>query len=341
MRRFVRVLAAAILGLALLAADGAVAQTCFMLQAELMHLQARARGGSSSDRMRYERAWREQANVIARTEMRARRAGCYGGGFFLFRRDPDPSCNVLIPKLREMQRNLDRLDQLRRRAGGGSSGGDQWRISELQDMLASRGCNVPGRGVYEAPDSQVYEPQYSSRGTYRTLCVRTCDGFYFPISFSTVPNRFQDDAATCQAMCPGTESKLFYYPNPGGGPETMTALDGQSYSSLDTAFKYRTSYDPACTCRPAGGYDASTAAASRAPQSAPDPTAPLPRRRPAPGTDPETLADRFGGFVPRAASETASGPVAAGPDGKSIRVVGPAYWGSKEQDGVMLTPIPN
>ena len=33
-----------------------------------------------NDRGRYERAYREQANVLARTEMRARQAGCFGAG---------------------------------------------------------------------------------------------------------------------------------------------------------------------------------------------------------------------------------------------------------------------
>jgi hypothetical protein len=36
-------------------------------------------------------------------------------------------------------------------------------------------------------------------GTFRTVCVRTCDGYYFPISYSTVPNRFTDDQNTCHA----------------------------------------------------------------------------------------------------------------------------------------------
>jgi hypothetical protein len=31
-------------------------------------------------------------------------------------------------------------------------------------------------------------------GTYRTVCVRLCDGFYFPISFSTYRSHFKKDA---------------------------------------------------------------------------------------------------------------------------------------------------
>ena len=40
----------------------------------------------------------------------------------------------------------------------------------------------------------------------RTVCVRTCDGAYFPISFATVPARFPDDERTCKALCPAAEA---------------------------------------------------------------------------------------------------------------------------------------
>ena len=75
-----------------------------------------------------------------------------------------------------------------------------------------------------------------------------------------------------------------------------------------------------------------------------DPTAPLPRARPAPGEDPETLADRAGFYVPRIMAEDPApvGPVAIGADGRPIRIVGPAYWGSnKQQDDMVIVPVPN
>ena len=37
--------------------------------------------------------------------------------------------------------------------------------------------------------------------TYRTLCVRLCDGYYFPVSFSTLPNHFQRDSELCASQC--------------------------------------------------------------------------------------------------------------------------------------------
>ena len=38
--------------------------------------------------------------------------------------------------------------------------------------------------------------------TYRTVCVRTCDGYYYPISFSTNASRFREDEMTCRDPAP-------------------------------------------------------------------------------------------------------------------------------------------
>lgn len=336
------IVAGLVVGLA--AAGGARAQTCFVMQAELMQLMSSGQGGVG-DRGRYERAYREQANVLARTERRARNAGCFGGGFFLFRRGDNRECQTLVPNLREMQQNLARLDQLRRRAGSNNA----YRVRELQGMMRARGCDVPRGGTFDARRDTLWEDDslYSARGTYRTLCVRTCDGYYFPISFSTVPGQFPVDADICQRMCPGAQSELFYHPNPGGGPETMVSITGAPYASLPTAFQYRTTFDASCSCRPPGGYAVAATQAEGEIQSIPlaDPTiAPLPRPRPAPGEDPETLANRAGDLTPRTTLEDDQ-PVAAvtvtGADGRPVRVVGPVYWGGPEQEDVVIAPVPN
>ncbi|WP_442757521.1 DUF2865 domain-containing protein, partial [Pseudomonas sp. PM2] len=74
-------------------------------------------------------------------------------------------------------------------------------------------------------------PQVSV-STYRTVCVRTCDGFFFPISFAATPARFPSDEQMCQRQCPGTEARLFAYRNPGGDIDQAVAINGQPYSSL-------------------------------------------------------------------------------------------------------------
>jgi hypothetical protein len=89
-------------------------------------------------------------------------------------------------------------------------------------------------------------------GTYRTLCVRTCDGYYFPISYSTVPSKFGDDERLCQRLCPASEAVLYSHRNPGEDVTRAVAASGRSYSELPTAFAYRKAFNNACSCRAPG-----------------------------------------------------------------------------------------
>jgi uncharacterized protein DUF2865 len=87
-------------------------------------------------------------------------------------------------------------------------------------------------------------------GRYRTLCVRTCDGFYFPIGDNVGRERLYTDARTCAARCDG-EARLFYYPTPGGSPETMVDLTGKPYAQMPNAFVYRKTLVQGCSCKAA------------------------------------------------------------------------------------------
>lgn len=97
-------------------------------------------------------------------------------------------------------------------------------------------------------DDEDGEYDDDDSATYRTVCVRLCDGYYWPISFATSPESFAGDAATCQRSC-NAPARLFVYRNPGQQPEDMVDLSGRPYARLDTAFRYRTTYDAACQCR--------------------------------------------------------------------------------------------
>jgi hypothetical protein len=84
------------------------------------------------------------------------------------------------------------------------------------------------------------------------VCVRSCDGYYFPISYSTVQSRFADDQRTCQRECPATDAQLYTYRNPGEDINQAVSLAGQSYTALPTAFQYRKEFNAACSCRKPG-----------------------------------------------------------------------------------------
>jgi hypothetical protein len=157
--------------------------------------------------------------------------------------------------IRELARNncgANYVDMARRRGGGGmwedeeSSGGTAWSPS------ATNGAQ-----------------------TYRTLCVRLCDGFYFPVSFSTLPSHFPQDASVCTSKC-AAPTELYYYPNPGGTVEQAVALKNQeAYTKLKYAFRYRKEYVSGCSCKTAEYVDPD--ANKKAEAATPQSTAPAQR----------------------------------------------------------------
>lgn len=91
--------------------------------------------------------------------------------------------------------------------------------------------------------------RFPAGGTYRTMCVRTCDGYYFPVSFATGRDQFVNDAARCGEICPAAETELFVYRNPGETQENMTSLTGIAYGELENANRFKSEYVSGCSCR--------------------------------------------------------------------------------------------
>jgi hypothetical protein len=89
----------------------------------------------------------------------------------------------------------------------------------------------------------------SGGGSFRTVCVRMCDGYYWPISHGVGRSRFSQDAAQCQSSCSG-EARLFYGPS-SGSADDLVDLGGRSYAQIPNAFKYRKALSPSCACKPA------------------------------------------------------------------------------------------
>ncbi|MGF1650492.1 MAG: DUF2865 domain-containing protein [Hyphomicrobiaceae bacterium] len=89
----------------------------------------------------------------------------------------------------------------------------------------------------------------SSLPRYRTLCVRLCDGYYFPISFAATRSNFSRDQKVCEARCPG-QAVLFHVPSPAGDIADARDKSGKLYKELPTAFRYRKALVNACACRP-------------------------------------------------------------------------------------------
>ena len=83
-------------------------------------------------------------------------------------------------------------------------------------------------------------------GEFATMCVRTCDGYYFPMSPTSSSADFDRDLKNCESTCPGTEMQLYYQHAVGEESETMiSAATGEPYASLPTAYLYRDADDVA------------------------------------------------------------------------------------------------
>jgi len=105
---------------------------------------------------------------------------------------------------------------------------------------------------FQEPERRAQERQSRSlRGGFRTICVRLCDGYYFPISHGVSARRFDRDSQTCQSRCPSSDVRLFYAPTTSTSLEDARDLGGNAYERLKNAFVYRKRQIQECSCRPA------------------------------------------------------------------------------------------
>ena len=334
----------------------AASDICMRLEARLMALDSRPSDGGLEDFRSHDGSVQRQREELDRATAEARRAGCLGG---FLRRLKNANCGAIMANVDRMRANLNRLTASRDRYSGDPFAGGRER-TELVRALAANQCGEQ----YETADRPSRRQGFFATlfgghlfrergwggnfldndfGTFRTLCVRTCDGYYFPISFSTVRSRFAADQQTCQSMCPGTEVALYIHHNPGQESESMVSLVGEPYTALPTAFKYRREYDKACTCGRmtvspsamteiagvtlARGNDPWGFARSSEVPGLPGGVSPVPTARPAAGEDPETLANRAGAFVPTPIQPAPAAVAGLTVDGqRSVRIVGPSYF---------------
>lgn len=94
-----------------------------------------------------------------------------------------------------------------------------------------------------------YSVPYHSSGRYKTVCVRLCDGYYFPINQSSTRRDFYGDAQQCRSRCNG-DAQLFYMSPSETSMKNAMGLSGLAYGKLKTAFLYRKTLKPGCACKP-------------------------------------------------------------------------------------------
>ena len=221
---------------------------------------------------------RRQKRAIRLAKRDARHLGCYTRSS-RERPNAAQQCRPLLKKIKRMEQNLNKLSKSTARIlsndGGKEQAGIDRKRRNLQVRIAQEcrtpeGANTeiasrdrtqeirrearrPRRGFFQRLfGNRRSTSRYGSRdpgfdlnelaisgGVFRTLCVRVCDGYYFPISFATTSSNFATDEAICQASNPQTDMRLFVHLNPSETPHEMTDLAGTPYTSLPNAFRYR------------------------------------------------------------------------------------------------------
>ena len=259
-------LAALAASLVAFSADVALAQNaeCARLQQAIA-----ARRGSSGSQAAVER----QRAELGRTRAYANSLGCGNRKFLFFGSEPPPQCGEVNAQISRMEANLA---DLQARAGGGA--GD---LIARYNAECGRGAPSGPSNVFEALfgglarlGSQAEEqPQTDARfedrgderqsapsgekgsvqahaGSY-AVCVRTCDGSFFPVSYSGAGSRADSLEDVCRSLCPNADMALYSFPF-GGTIEEAAAPTGEPYANLPNAGKFEKSVDPTCSCRRKG-----------------------------------------------------------------------------------------
>jgi hypothetical protein len=224
------------LGLAALAGSGgaSLAQdlaACQRLRAELASIERQS--GPAPARV--------NGNAVAAQHEIARLSGYYRSigcerPRFLFFAGPPAECPAIVQR-------IQMLNQIARTDPGRVS------VRAIDPALQAR------RGQLLAAIAQTCPAGTDPRsangdspvGGRKLVCVRSCDGFYFPLH--NVPRGANPDEM-CRALCPGTEASAFRMSGDDIGG--AVSVRGRAYSSLPAAFKYRTKFDASCSCRKPG-----------------------------------------------------------------------------------------
>lgn len=245
-----------LIGIAMSGSALAQSGACQRYRAELASLGSGGGGGgfaAAAQRQRYE---------IARLAGYRQSLGCDRGGFFLFG-EPPAECAAIGQRIRLMQATYNQL------AARSDAGASPARRNQL--VAAVREACRPQVAAVQEP-SRSAEKLYAERrrqdaerraqakseggdrkaatGGGRTVCVRTCDGSFFPLENS--PEGRDSADQMCKALCPGAETAAYSMPSDGEIEQAVSLAKRKPYVQLAAAFKFQKSVDASCACRKEG-----------------------------------------------------------------------------------------
>jgi hypothetical protein len=246
-------------------ANAASSRICRQLEAELAGTRYPAPSGRAQ---RFDAAIERQREQMAIAREQARNAGCgysLSGATVRQCAGINNSLDRMVRNLEALQRDRDRLGRREpRRSRAAILAAIEARgCREDMDVLAPLPRDIlTATGDDEPLDGDTIDdlPGFAASGErFRTLCVRGCDGYFYPMSNGATVSEFERDLTNCKASCTGTDMQIFY--GPQGSEEIgdmLSTRSGEPYSRMPTAFLHQNvsvARPEGCGCGVAKNYE--------------------------------------------------------------------------------------
>ena len=128
-------------------------------------------------------------------------------------------------------------------ARGPDVGGPYEILTPYFSHTPSAGPSTPAEDP--APTHSTPAHSQTARISGRPVCVRLCDGAYFPVSSGA---HEANDEAICRGLCPDADTAVYLQPKRSDDIADAVSKTGRPYSELPTALHYRTALDKSCVC---------------------------------------------------------------------------------------------
>jgi hypothetical protein len=254
---YIRALVGALgLAAALTAGPAARAQSldCNRLQMQI----AQASTPDASASARFGAAAQKQRSELDRTVAYAHSIGCDRSGFVFFGPQAPPQCPAINAQIQRMRANLEQMQ-------GQMRGGARETLVAQYNAYCRGGLQVARtepRGFFETlfggrPDPQqpdIMVPPLEDetpRGGSMAVCVKSCDGSFFPVSYSAHRGNLDELNDLCRALCPNAEVTL-YTRSLSRDMKSAISIGGEPYRDTRNAFKFEKSVEPSCSCKASG-----------------------------------------------------------------------------------------
>jgi Protein of unknown function (DUF2865) len=129
-------------------------------------------------------------------------------------------------------------------------------VNSAVEFMTNPGGSTPA--AFDSPSSAALDisPAHKHRKmdanailmSGRSVCVRLCDGFFFPIAPVSSSADLASHQATCEETCPDAPTALYIEPSGSDRIEDAISTTGAPYTALPVALRSRTTFDNTCAC---------------------------------------------------------------------------------------------